>query len=103
MSYADKYEYLGLCLFCSQPIFDAKEASGYTGPGPDPATDDGDFGCDDNPFSSEEGCAEHVTAETAIAHYVRYQQLKAKAGNPRLIPSIQKAYDDLMHVESRLP
>ena len=51
------------CHWCEQLLVDGKMASGYTGPGPDWCTEDGDYGCDASPETSEEGVGSHATEE----------------------------------------
>jgi hypothetical protein len=47
------------CRFCQQKLVDGRLVSGFTGQGPDWMTEDGDFGCDRNPISGEEGTGGH--------------------------------------------
>jgi len=53
------------CFFCRQDITDGAKESGWTGLGPDWMVD-GDFGCDKNPITGEEGCGGHMTREEAM-------------------------------------
>ena len=58
------------CYWCKQEITDGKEESGYTGVGPDWMVD-GDFGCDANPCTNEDGCGGHRTKAEALEIYRR--------------------------------
>ncbi len=49
------------CIFCGQHVFDKHEESGFEG-GPDWATEDGDFGCDSSPETTEDGCGSHAAS-----------------------------------------
>ena len=57
------------CLFCKEWVTDGREVSGYTGLGPDWMLD-GDFGCDYNPITCEEGCGPHWTLYDATGLYI---------------------------------
>lgn len=48
------------CAFCGANLYDAREESGFTGVGPDWCAE-GDYGCEYNPCSNEEGCGGHRT------------------------------------------
>jgi len=49
-----------VCAFCDHVIEDGHKESGFTGIGPDWMVD-GDFGCDKNPLSGDDGVAQHAT------------------------------------------
>lgn len=48
------------CLFCGEYVTDGSKESGWTGLTPDWMAD-GDFGCDCNPISGEDGVGGHLT------------------------------------------
>jgi hypothetical protein len=47
------------CRHCRRKLVDGRLESGFTGEGPDWMTEDGDFGCNGNPTSDEEGAGDH--------------------------------------------
>ena len=51
------------CFWCDLSIIDGKVGSGYTGPGPDWCTEEGDYGCDNSPETCAEGVGSHATEE----------------------------------------
>ena len=57
--YADRPT-IAHCLWCGQILVDGADLSGFTGPGPDYMTTDGDFGCDPSPDTNEDGCGSHT-------------------------------------------
>lgn len=76
VSYAEQYDYIGECIWCRQALYDARKASGWTGEGPDPATDDGDFGCDNSPQTTSECSSNHATKETLRHQFTVMEKLK---------------------------
>lgn len=47
------------CIWCKRRLTDGRLESGWIGEGPD-WMDDGDFGCDCSPTTSEDGVGRHI-------------------------------------------
>jgi hypothetical protein len=66
----------GECVFCRRFLIDGKVESGYTGEGADWMLEDGDYGCDDNPISCDEGVGPHMTLNELIEIYVDREMIE---------------------------
>ena len=52
-----------VCYWCGEDIEDGADGSGFTGIGPDWMTHEGDYGCNENPITGEDGAGSHYTEE----------------------------------------
>lgn len=71
----------GYCIFCGQFVTSCREEAGApdSTEETDPcwATEDGDFGCDLNPISDENGCGDHhLSTDPFIREAVKTAYLK---------------------------
>jgi len=54
----------GRCIYCQNDIFlDMAEGGGV----PDWKTDDGDYGCDNSPDTTEDGCGGHTAEKGTVS------------------------------------
>ena len=78
-----------VCFWCKLDITDGREESGSTHPTIPDWMNDGDFGCDENPISGEDGVGSHNTLEE-IKAMVRY--LNTDEAYPGFLKAMEGLY-----------
>lgn len=68
------------CRFCKRGVLDGSEESGYTGDDPDWMTEDGDFGCDYSPETSEDGVGSHAVTDAEVESKVMWAADNCRRG-----------------------